>query len=357
MNSKTNFLVLLGAALVFFTTLYPLATRAQENIVVRLFKPGGDEVDWCRATDRIAYAGRGPDHLYGIHTCSPTGADDIWITQNNPRVPPGQKGSPCWHPSGRLILFVAEKAQHPGSSFTSTPGLGSYSDLWIMTADGKSAWQLTNLPIEGQHGIIIPKFSHDGRKVVWAERFARVKLLNQKQICGFWDLKVADFVETGGVPKLVNIRTIRPGGVEAFNESYGFSPDDRSIIFCSDYNQRTFWTSQIFTCDADTGRNIIQLTDGNYNEHACYSPDGKSIVWMTNAGSRLGGGTDWWIMNADGTSKRQLTFFNKRGHSEYSKQKLTCGLGAFSKDGRQFIGGVQNSLIKQTGDSYMLTFR
>jgi len=66
-------------------------------------------------------------------------------------------------------------------------------------------------------------------------------------------------------------------------------------------------------------------------------------------------GTDWWIMNADGTGKRQLTFFNKYGHKEYGGGKrLTCGLGSFSPNGMQFVGRVQNSLIKQTGDSYMV---
>jgi len=344
------------SSIVFFlATCIPAANSLDQRCTVKLFKARGDQIEWCRATNRIAYAGRGPDNKYGIHTCSSTGDDDIWITNKNPRLPAGQKGTPSWHPSGRLILFVAEKRQHPGGSFFSTPGIGNYSDLWVMTADGKSAWQLTNLPIAGQHGIIIPKFSHDGRKVVWAERYARCKLINPKQFCGFWDLKVADFIETNGVPRLANIRTIRPAGVDAFNESYGFTPDDKRIIFCSDYNQKSFWTSQIFTCDAATGGDIRQLTQANYNEHACYSPDG-SIVWMTTAGNKTGG-TDWWMMNADGSNKRRITFFNKQGYPEFSPKKKVCCLASFSPDGRRFVGGVQNSIIQQTGDSYMVTFK
>lgn len=332
------------------------AAIGQEVSDIHMFKKDGDEVDWCQATGKITYASRGPDHRYGIHTCSASGAEDVWVTKDNPIVPPGQKGSPSWHPSGRYILFVAEKAKHPGGSFASTPGLGSYSDLWLMTADGSRAWQLTDLPVTNNDGIIIPHFSHDGTRIVWAQRIAPARLFNPKQICAFWDLKVADFSDVGGVPRLSNIITIRPGGEPAFNESYGFSPDDKSIIFCSDYNRKSFWNSQVYTCDSRTGGNIIQLTDDGYNEHATYSPDGSKIVWMTTTGEFKG--TDWWMMNADGTGKHQISFFNKRGHKEYAGGKrMTCGLCSFSPDGKQFVGGVQNSIIKQTGDSYMVTLR
>ncbi len=330
---------------------------AQEVTSIRLWKHLGDEVSWCPSTGQIAYAVRGPDNRYGIHTCSPTGANDVWITRNNPHVPPGHKGSPCWHPSGRYILFVAEKPKHRGGSFTATPGFGGYSDLWLITADGKQAWQLTDIPMEGpDDGIIIPFFSHDGKRIVWAQRVKRPKILNPKQICGFWDLKVAEFSDAGGTPKLSTIKTIRPGDSLAFNESYGFTPDDRGIIFCSDYNQKSFWHSQIFTCDANTGGNIRQLTDRGYNEHATYTPDGKHILWMTSEGEFKG--TDWWIMNADGTGQHQISFFNKRGHPEYAGGKrMTCCLASFSPDGKQFIGGVQTSLLQQKGDSYMVTLK
>jgi Tol biopolymer transport system component len=328
--------------------------RAREVADIKLFKPGGDEVNWCRETNRIGYASRGPDNYYGIHTCSPRGDDDVWLTRDNPNVPPGHKGTPRWHPSGRYILFVAEKPRHPGMSFAATPGLGSYSDLWLMTADGKKAWQLTNIPETQDDGIIIPFFSYDGKHIAWAQRIERPKLFNPKQICGFWDIKVADFLDDGDNPRLVNITTFRPGGIPAFNEAYGFAPDGRSMIFCSDFNQKSFWSSQIFTCDARTGQNIRQLTDDAYNEHATYSPDGKHIVWMTSKGEWKG--TDWWMMNADGSGKRQLTFFNKAGHPEYAGgNRMTCGLALFSPDGRQLVGGVQTSLILQKGDSYMIT--
>lgn len=358
MTTKLRFR-LAGVATVLATAITLLAAPfvdAQTAASVTLFKKGGDEVSWCAATNQIAYASRGPDNCYGIHVCNADGSNDVWITNNNPNVPPGQKGSPSWHPSGKYILFAAEKPTHPGNShFASTPGLGTYSDVWVMTADGSRSWQLTNTALTQDAGIIIPIFSHDGRRIVWADRIGRCNLLNPKAICALWDLKVADFVETPNGPQLANIRTLRPGGVKAFNESYGFTPDDRGVIFCSDFNQKSFWSSQIFTCDADTGGNLVQLTNGHYNEHATYSTDGRHIVWMTNAGGMRG--TDWWMMDADGSNQHQITFFNKRGHPEFSPGKKTCGLTSFGPYPNQFVGGAQNSLIKQTGDSYMVTLR
>ncbi len=346
---KLRMMLLLTCVTFFFA----LSALAQEVNNIRVFKQGGDQVDWCKSSGTIAYAMRGPDHCYGIHICGPNGENDVWLTDNNPHVPPGQKGSPSWHPSGKYILFAAEKPEHTRMHFESTPGLGSFSDLWLITADGAHGWQLTNTPYNKNSGVIIPKFSHDGKRVVWAERVEAPRILNPKQFCGFWDIKVADFVEGPQGPFLTNVKIFRPGGNKAFNESYGFSPDDRKIIFCSDYNQQSFWTCQIFTCDADTGGNITQLTEKSYNEHAVYSYDGQHIVWMSATDEKRG--TDWWMMNADGSNKKQITFFNKRGHPEYRNSRMTCGLGCFSPDGKSFLGGIQDSIIKQTGSSYMLT--
>jgi hypothetical protein len=62
------------------------------------------------------------------------------------------------------MAFVAEKSTHPGNSAgATTPGWGSYSDLWVATADSAHAWQLTDVPPDRDHGTIIPEFSPGGR--------------------------------------------------------------------------------------------------------------------------------------------------------------------------------------------------
>ena len=97
------------------------------------------------------------------------------------------------------------------------------------------------------------------------------------------------------------------------------------------------------------------LTDGkSYNEHASYSPDGKYIVWMSNQGS-VGVGTDWWLMRADGSGKRRLTHFNIPGHPESCSSSVYACLTDWSPNGRQLLGGVQYSLIKQEGRIVLIT--
>ena len=86
------------------------------------------------------------------------------------------------------MAFVAEKSTHPGNSAGATPGWGSYSDLWVATADGARAWQLTDVPTDRDHGTIIPEFSPYGRLLAWTERMAAGQLLRPDRFAGFYAL-------------------------------------------------------------------------------------------------------------------------------------------------------------------------
>jgi Tol biopolymer transport system component len=243
----------------------------------------------------------------------------------------------------KYIVFAAEKKIHQGLSIEAIPGFGGRSDLWVMLADGSKAWRLTNTPNVRWSRVIIPKFSRDGNELAWAEQ---IKPSEKLKVDG-WAIRVADFVETPQGPKLQNIRTLTPGG-SAFYETYGFSPDGSQIIFCSNCRTRGFFHQQIFVMDAD-GSNMQMLTDGkNYHEHASYSPDGRHIMWMTCQGNR-NLGTDWWLMNPDGSNKRRVTHFNQRGFAESCARPVFACLAAWSPGGNELLGCVQYSLIKQEG--------
>lgn len=325
------------------------------EVKLQLFRLQGELAEWSTDGQWVVYDCKHKDGYYNIHVCRADGTEDRCLTTINNGVPHKHAGSPTWHPSKKYIAFAAEKKTHEGGSIEAIPGFGGRSDLWVMLADGSKSWPLTDTPDTNNSGVIIPKFSHDGRRIVWADRVARAKLLSSKQTCGYWDLKIADFIELHGVPKLVNIHSIRPGGIEAMNECYGFTPDDKSVIFQSSHNQRSFWTSQIFTCDADTGRNITQLTNNStFNEHASFSRDGRHIVWMTSQGNP-NHGTDWWIMRADGSHKRRLTNFNRPGYPESCSHPVYSVLTNWAPNGVQLLGGVQYSLIKQEGRIMLMT--
>lgn len=85
---------------------------------------------------------------------------------------------------------------------------------------------------------------------------------------------------------------------KAFDESPRFSPDGKSIVFVStrDKNQ------DIWTMDA-SGQNLKRLTsDPAADNSPCWSPDGKRIAFA----SARAGSFDVWTMNADGSDARKI---------------------------------------------------
>ena len=126
--------------------------------------------DWSKVDDLVAFNARGSDGLHHVYTIKPDGTGRQQLGVGSASFPQGTTGSPVCSPSGRFVAFVAEKSAHPGNSVGATPGWGSYSDLWVATADGARAWQLTDVPADKDHGTIIPEFSPDGRLLEWTER-------------------------------------------------------------------------------------------------------------------------------------------------------------------------------------------
>ncbi|MGZ4033882.1 MAG: TolB family protein [Bacteroidia bacterium] len=322
---------------------------------VSIFRSHGLDVSWDQSgSNRIAYSMKETDGYYDIHFADPDGSNDVCLTCGHPALPNRHIACPYWHPSGKWLLMVVEQAVHPGSSTDALPGFGAYCDIWLMNSIGTKAYKIVSIPSDMDHGVIAPRFSHDGKQIVWTDRKTQPNLFNPPQQAGFWTIKVADFKfnPSDSTPVVSNIRTIEPVA-NAFYECYGFSPDDSRLIFCSDINKPSFLDEHIYTIDT-LGNNLTKLTDADYNEHAFYKPDGSKIVWMSST-QNGSGATDWWRMNPDGTGKERLTYFNEKHSSQYAGHAVWAGLGSFSPDGKQFIGGRQVSLITQEGEIVMVT--
>jgi len=332
--------------------------RAQKPVVtVTKFRDSAFGATWSRYDSTlVAYNAMQSNGYFGIYVANINAANqrlnERCLTCNNASLPGKNMGAPDFQPTGKYMVFIAEKANHPGKSGNSVPGIGTYSDLWVITMDGKKAYKLTNTPnsTDSASGIIFSFFSPNGKKISWTEMTGKVKVFNGKRQFGTWVIKTADFIDDSiKGPHLANIKTIRPGGVDAFNEAYGWSPDGSKIIFASCFNQFWVWDDQIYTMDT-LGGNITQLTSTAknypYNEHAFYTPDGKNIVWMTNREAKKGnseGGDDWWIMNSDSTNQRRLTYFNDPTCPYWTGTTHINGHGCFSPGGKRFIGDVGES--------------
>jgi Tol biopolymer transport system component len=316
-------------------------------ISYQVFQKDAFGADWSKANNLLAYNAKGGDGRYHIYTVKPDGQNPQQFGVGTADFPQRTTGTPVWSPSGQFVAFVAEKSDHPGNSVSATPGWGSYSDLWVASADGAHAWQLTDVPTDKDHGTIIPEFSPDGRLLEWTERTGVPKVLNPNRFAGFWVIKVANFnVGQDGTPSLSDIRTVSPAG-DAFNETGGFSADSSSLVFTSDFENHNFWHNQIYRLDLKSGA-ITRLTQGDsYNEHPRYTPDGQ-VVWMTSAGNPSHG-TDWWTMNPDGSNPQRLSDFNADDNAKALGHKpvyaTTVQTANWSPDAGYFYGDVETNLL------------
>ena len=68
-------------------------------VASRTLTDNGGRLDWCRATDTIAFrrvVGRGVSEVY---TIDPDGSGERCLTCGTPGLPRGIRGQPAWHPS------------------------------------------------------------------------------------------------------------------------------------------------------------------------------------------------------------------------------------------------------------------
>jgi hypothetical protein len=73
---------------------------------------------------------------------------------------------------------------------------------------------------------------------------------------------------------------------------------------------------------------------------------------MSNQDSKLGG-TDWWIMEGDGTRKQRLSYFNDPAHPESNGHAVWAGTVPaenWSREGHWFLGDVETNLFTTAGE-------
>jgi Tol biopolymer transport system component len=339
------------AALIFSISAIPAALA--EDVQYLLHGDGG-RLDWSESNQMLV-----------LDRVDASGFARIWIMDKNggglrclscdtAGLPQEHHGNPTWHPGGKYIVFQATDpklanramARTPMYKLYTSPGAGVNNNIWILTSDGKRAWQITKL--KKPEGVLHPHFSPDGSKLLWAQR------LNNEGGIGRWEIKLADFSEQNGDPVVNNITTLTPGNL-LWYETHGFSPDSQSIIFTgmpSDGKGANGGDFDIYTYNLKT-RELKCLTDRNlkqWDEHAHFTPDGKRIVWMSSMGNpqaawrlnQITVKTDFWIMNADGTNKHQISFFNDPPGKWSKKKRVIASDLSIAGDGSCFYGYIQD---------------
>lgn len=294
----------------------------------------GKSVDWHPKLDCIASAKIGEDGYYDVFTMKSDGSEIKTLTHALLGCPQKHNGNPCFHPSGKFLVFTGQNEWLPDKDKAvrkvTIPGSGLGANLFLVGIDGRTCHQLTKYPLARPiRAVIHPQFSKNGKRLAWAER-----VLRGDSFGGGWVIKVADFVG-GDSPCLKGTRTLKPGEQDCFYETHDFSGDGKRLLFSGNLQKGQPHTGlDIYEMGMANGKTTrLTHTDTDWDEHAHYSPDGERIAWMSSTGLDIdygpdkGQGTTWrrflktelWIMDADGSNAQQLTHFNIPGYPENIK--------------------------------------
>uniref|UniRef100_UPI0035646BDB TolB family protein n=1 Tax=Desulfosarcina sp. TaxID=2027861 RepID=UPI0035646BDB len=275
------------------------------------FRGRGGRLAWSPTEDFVVFDRKGQDGGFDLYLTRDFETEQC-LTCDHPDLPNPKRnyGQPAIHPNGRYIVFQAEKQNHwPVLPLITNPGSGVFNDIWLFDLETNRAKPLRELPNKKNHGTLHPQFSKDGSQLSWSELYSGADFKYPGKSAGAWKLKVAAFSPEG----LGDIKEFQPGE-DVIYENHGFSHDGKWLFFSSNMKRSNpvNQSTDIYKIHLGTGE-LVRLTSQGYNEHAHISPDGKYIVWMSSVGNGdtydyYKVGTDYWLMNMDGSNKQRLTY-------------------------------------------------
>ena len=207
---------------------------------------------------------RGP-HLFRARL---DGAGETCLTCGQP----GSNQFAHYHPSGRWIMFHSNR----GKTFQLfAPGGGGIgSDIYAMRPDGSQPVALTKSP-EGQDNFHA-YFSPDGKRLAWTH----INWAINEGGTGYWDVRVADFVETPDGPKLENVKVILPPNGD-FYETQHWSPDSRGFLVTR--SRDNAMNLELHFLNLRKSPPVLtRLTENpSWDEQAIFTPDGRKVIFMS----------------------------------------------------------------------------
>lgn len=262
--------------------------------------------------------------LYFLYACNNNGPTDPCIDCPNFRVTDFE---PAWSPDGNTIAYVHgdtipevtgiylinsdgtnKRLWYAGRSVYSPSW--SPDGEWIAFSDGAQVYKrklngdsLIQLTFEGRN--FFPDWSSDGKWITYDSNKDSPNGMNF-----IWLMKF----DGSGKERMA----YDPASGEIRMPNW--SPDGKKIVH---QKYIGIGSPEIFAMDS-FGNNTIRLTyDEKFDSYPKYSPDGNKIAF-TSYPQGLASQTQIWLMNADGTNKRQLT----------TTQGYTC---SWSPDGEWIV--------------------
>ncbi len=237
---------------------------------------------------KIAFTRTGSDE--GVYTVSPDGSHLKRLTKGLDPTYFGGRYNPDWHPDGQKLVFAASRRGLPDR-------------LYRINADGSA---LTRLTYPSKAGDSNPDYSPSGNRIALQhDSFENA------------NLRRADADGSNRI-RLTHRTSFEPE----------WAPDGTTILFAGRTGSEGWGPSQIFTIDPD-GSNKERLTSGRggqssdyrccnydpvfspdssriaYVSQQCQDPDGVDLPVIT--GQECPGDANIWVMDRDGSNKRQLT--------------------------------------------------
>lgn len=210
-------------------------------------------------------------------------------------------GEGYFSPDAKKIIFQAEeKGDNPfyqmfvmdlatGTTHRVSPGVGKTTCGYFHPSGTKIIWASSHL-------------DPDAKKHYAEERALREEEQKTKKRRRYvWDFDphmeiFESDLDGGHLRRLTN----SPG----YNAEGSYSPDGKSIVFCS--NRSGAKNLELYIMDAD-GNNVRQLTHapGCYNGGPFFSPDGKRVIFRSDRKKK--DHLQLYVINVDGTGERALT--------------------------------------------------
>ncbi|MDX1501458.1 MAG: hypothetical protein R3325_03770 [Thermoanaerobaculia bacterium] len=334
---------------------------------VRPWIERGDRPAWAPKGDRIAFDR--PDEL-GISRlwiAEPDGSAARCLTCRPLDFEKLHAGNATWHPSGEYLVFQVERPARRDDRplpFRAVPGGNrGQEDLWAITTDGRTYWNITHRGDEG-YRFAVPHFSREGDRLLWGERVA-----SGGGAWGRWTLRVAEFALTRGVPRLRKAQEHEPGPQRLYKEPGGFTADDRGLLFAANLEvgqPETGLDVYEMRMEDGTVRRLTHTLD-ELDRHPRFSPNGRWIAWVSNRGVppardeerwlRRGMpallATDLWLMAADGSGVARLTHFSDVFSPDYAG-RMMVGPPAWSPEGDRLLVPVAPQDAPHQAEIYLV---
>ena len=219
---------------------------------------------------------------YEIYTANTDGSNPVQLT----RSPGWDSIWPKMSPDHTTILFYRTPAGIRDLDY-------SQATLWMMNADGSNPHQVLGLNPYGWGYQSHAEWSPDGRHLVMVGGPVSNYQIYITAADGTGPVRVTS--DGHGGP--------RPG----VNLDPSWSPDGLGLLFvgCPQANCTT-GDQEVYSIGAN-GSGITRLTtDSAADFDPYYSPDGKQIAWLRNAGILLLAQTGIMVMNANGSNQHWL---------------------------------------------------